>query len=121
MMEPEKGTEEEAVTENSGKRIPAGKYTLMKYYGNTNKHVFLLMNVPGRTTILIHIGNFHNQTTGCFLTGSVTLARNTVENSKNKLNELKDLVVNILGVKDFESIPVGKKVGTITIIDPVRD
>jgi hypothetical protein len=51
-----------------GQRIPAGTYNAGTYsspkYGRT---VIMLKNVPGRTNIEIHHGNYVSDTTGCIL------------------------------------------------------
>lgn len=50
-------------------RIPAGFYTCIPYSGQKYKDVYLVQNVPGRTAILFHWGNFEKDTLGCILLG----------------------------------------------------
>lgn len=62
-------------------RIPAGRYriTLRKFGGFHNRYserfseihagMLHLHDVPGFTDILIHVGNFHGDTSGCILLG----------------------------------------------------
>jgi len=59
--------------------IPAGRYRVIKFKSPTKGHCFSILDVPGRTNVLIHIGNYagsHNpksgtpDTLGCILIGS---------------------------------------------------
>lgn len=50
-------------------RIPNGIYICVPYDGATHKKVYLVKNVPGRTAILLHTGNFESETKGCILLG----------------------------------------------------
>lgn len=53
--------------------IPEGEYETVKIISSTKGACFLLKNVPGRTAIEIHIGNFASgkkvDTQGCILPG----------------------------------------------------
>lgn len=49
--------------------VPCGKYIGVEHDGNLKKDVFRLENVPGRTGVLIHIGNTLKDTEGCILVG----------------------------------------------------
>ena len=49
--------------------IPPGTYIVKKRYSPRHKHHFHIQDVPGRTWILIHAGNFRRNTTGCILVG----------------------------------------------------
>lgn len=49
--------------------IPQGTYQCEKYSGTKYKNVWIVKDVPGRTAILIHIGNTHLDTRGCILVG----------------------------------------------------
>ncbi|WP_224067561.1 DUF5675 family protein [Vibrio penaeicida] len=53
----------------SDKRITAGRYKLKKYSSAKYPKAYELVNVPGRTKILIHGGNYHDDTLGCLLPG----------------------------------------------------
>lgn len=57
--------------------IPEGKYIVNKHYSPTFKECFRIPNVPGRSEILIHAGNFVVDTKGCILVG---LSRQDVNN-----------------------------------------
>lgn len=49
--------------------IPAGLYKVRKYSSEKFKDVFEVENVPNRTAILIHKGNYSKDTHGCILVG----------------------------------------------------
>ena len=50
--------------------IPTGLYRAKKYYSyQHNRTVILLLDVPGRSWIEMHPGNFTNDTRGCILPG----------------------------------------------------
>jgi len=53
--------------------IPEGEYKVEKYFSPTKGRCFLLKNVPGRTMVEIHKGNFATgekvDTEGCILPG----------------------------------------------------
>ncbi len=54
--------------------IPEGTYKVTKIFSPTKGACFMVHDVPGRTAILIHKGNyaafFHVDTEGCILVGS---------------------------------------------------
>lgn len=49
--------------------IPAGIYDCEPFSGTKYKDVYVVNNVPGRSHILFHTGNFESQTRGCILPG----------------------------------------------------
>jgi hypothetical protein len=49
--------------------IPAGTYCCSQYNSPRFGETFLVRNVPGRTDILFHVGNFLKDTFGCILLG----------------------------------------------------
>ncbi len=49
--------------------IPAGTYTTVKRTSDKYGRHFHLLNVPGRSMILIHAGNYYTDTRGCILVG----------------------------------------------------
>jgi hypothetical protein len=49
--------------------IPKGEYKCRPYSSNKFPSVYEITNVPGRTKILFHIGNFKKDTNGCILLG----------------------------------------------------
>jgi hypothetical protein len=54
--------------------IPDGTYSVIKYSDTKHPNCFWVQNVPGRTGILVHLGNFatgnHVDTQGCILPGT---------------------------------------------------
>lgn len=49
--------------------IPAGTYTVKRHFSPKFGVCFKVEDVPGRSDILIHAGNTHNDTHGCILLG----------------------------------------------------
>lgn len=49
--------------------IDAGTYICKKFSGAKYQNVFEVTNVPRRTSILLHWGNFEKDTQGCILLG----------------------------------------------------
>jgi len=47
--------------------IPAQQYTCKRYSSDRYNTTFQIMNVPGRTKVLFHAGNFKENTEGCIL------------------------------------------------------
>lgn len=82
----------DSIIEGSDKRIKAGTYKLLPYSSPKYPNVYELRNVPGRTYILIHAGNYHKDTLGCLMPGktwgSVAKSHYYVGNSKSALKEI---------------------------------
>ena len=79
--------------------IPAGTYKAKKYNSPSKGLCLLLEDVPNRTYIEIHSGNFTRQIQGCILVGgSIKFIDNDstpdVSNSKATLNKLLSLLPN---------------------------
>jgi len=75
--------------------IPPGKYEiLMQWSTRFQMDTPHLQNVPGRTFIEIHPGNFPKDTEGCILVGT-TKDTNTVNNSREAFTKL----VNVIEIK----------------------
>ena len=51
-------------------RIPAGTYTVKKRFSKKYQHHYHIKDVPDRTLILIHPGNYYHNTKGCVLLGT---------------------------------------------------
>lgn len=63
--------------------IPAGTYTAHRFKSPKRGYdVFKLLNVPDRTDIEIHIGNFESNTDGCILLGRVASGPAMIDDSK---------------------------------------
>lgn len=50
--------------------IPTGQYDVMPYSSAKYPHVYQVMDVPGRTKILMHKGNTRAHTLGCIILGA---------------------------------------------------
>ena len=84
-----------ATTAGSDTAISPGSYSLSKSTYNGNSGYYQVDNVPGRSQIKIHTGNYHDNTEGCFLPGSSVgeLSGNaTVGESDDKRIELTKLL-----------------------------
>ena len=73
--------------------IPYGTYFAKPHYSEKYKHCFWLQDVPERSEILIHSGNFHSNTLGCILVGMAVADINhdsylDVISSRKALNKL---------------------------------
>lgn len=68
------------INANSVDCIPEGLFPAKHYYSPTKGLVFLLSNVPGRSAIEVHIGNYvaglKIDSQGCILPGSRFMDRN---------------------------------------------
>lgn len=89
--------------------IPAGEYKVRPYSSEKYPGTYEVQDVPGRSKILIHAGNYYTDTKGCILVGRDVEDINRdgvidVTASKPTLRTIKD----ILGYKAF----------TLTILDP---
>lgn len=61
---------------NNQKRIsciPKGEYEVVKHVSPKFGKCFWIKNVPDRSEILIHKGNYHKDTLGCILVGAAFL------------------------------------------------
>jgi hypothetical protein len=82
--------------------IPAGVYKVIKHKSPKFKNCFWIQDVPDRSEILIHKGNYHTDILGCVLVGSdLALVNN------DKLLDVKDSIktiarLNELLPKEFE-------------------
>lgn len=75
-------------------RIPAGEYKVVRRWSSKYKNHFHVLDVEGRSYILIHPGNYYTHTKGCILVG---------ENHKHDIN--KDGVRDVIKSKiTFEKI-----------------
>jgi len=49
--------------------IPPGEYAVETYSSSKYPNVYEVQNVPGRSKILFHAGNYYSNTEGCILVG----------------------------------------------------
>jgi len=94
-----------SVVEGSDKRILAGTYEVERYNSAKYKSVYEVQNVPGRTKILFHVGNFPEDTLGCFLVGQ-THGTNAVYSSAKAFSQFRDTLssyhhLNVTITNDF--------------------
>ena len=73
--------------------IPAGKYdaSIDKNITIGGKYVIRLQDVPDRTGILIHVGNYTNEIAGCILVGNsqhTNSIKKMVTSSKHTMSKL---------------------------------
>lgn len=89
--------------------IPPGRYKveyLPRSASGKYKSCYHVLDVPGRTGILIHNGNIVDHSRGCLLVGKQRGwlgNRRAVFNSKSALRQL----VSVLGKNDFELTIIG--------------
>lgn len=66
-------------------RIPAGEYRVVKRFSPKFEKHFHILDVPNRSYILIHSGNYFTSTLGCLLVGY-----NYEDINGDKLNDVTD-------------------------------
>ena len=75
--------------------IPHGVYKIRDYTSLKYKSVFEICNVPNRSKILFHVGNYENETQGCILPGLGTQYYGNqlmVTRSGDAMRALKELI-----------------------------
>ena len=88
---------EDGISDRMVSRIPAGGYEMVQRYSEKYKRHLHIKNVPGRSFILIHPGNYHWHTKGCILVGSDFSDINAdgfldVINSKQTMKRILELI-----------------------------
>lgn len=78
-------------------RIPEGDYMGIKHVSSKFGETIWIQEVPNRSEILIHAGNFHRDTLGCILVGKTFTdidgdGYRDVTQSRDTLNKLLDLI-----------------------------
>lgn len=75
--------------------IPEGDYLVKPYSSQKYPDVYELQEVPDRSKILIHVGNYEKDTKGCILLGmGVDLTNNMITHSSRALNRFRNLIGN---------------------------
>lgn len=73
--------------------IPEGFYNCVPHNGTRFKNVWTLLNVPNRSAILIHIGNYEKDVIGCIAVGKrLSPSKYMVLNSGDAIGELRDIL-----------------------------
>jgi hypothetical protein len=67
--------------------IPAGEYVVKKHFSRKFGDCFHVLDVPNRSGILIHAGNYVQDTRGCILVGK-TFRGESIGTSKATLSDL---------------------------------
>lgn len=83
--------------------IPSGTFICKPFSGLKHKNVYEITGVPGRTHILIHVGNWEKDTLGCVLVGlecGMLDGEPGLKHSTRAMNILRE----IIGKKSFELI-----------------
>ena len=81
--------------------IPAQQYRCKRYCSNRYQDTFQVMNVPGRTKILFHAGNFNEHTEGCILLGQRWGRLKAARAILNSGNTFKQFMEVMDGVDEF--------------------
>ena len=75
--------------------IPEGTYKVVKRFSAKFKNHFHLTNVPGRTYILIHSGNYYTDILGCILVGKGLADINN--DGLKDVTQSRDALADLLG------------------------
>lgn len=75
-------------------RIPAGVYKCKPYSGTKYKDVYIVLDVPNRSAILFHWGNYEKDTEGCILLGNrrTTSPQPMIMESKKCFERFRSLI-----------------------------
>lgn len=84
--------------------IPPGRYDVKKRYSTKYKDHFHVLDVPNRSYILIHQGNYYADTLGCILVGKEHSdidgdGERDVTSSRNTMNELNNILPDSFKLK----------------------
>lgn len=90
--------------------IPPGVYKVVHHSTKDYPNHYRLLNVPGRSGILIHEGNTLKDTIGCILVGQKT----------GKLGEQDAVLESVLALNQLRA-KVGKSGFTLSIIDKTAE
>jgi hypothetical protein len=90
-------------------RIPENHYEAVKHLSPKFGETIWIKDVPNRSEILIHKGNYNKDTLGCILLGKAFVdidgdGHKDVVNSANAVKKLYDLAVEPIYVNIFDSV-----------------
>lgn len=90
--------------ENTDKYIPAGTYKLVWHISPhlNNARVPMLIDVPGRTEILLHWGNFESCSDGCILIG-LTRETTSIDTTQEACKELF-AKIDAIGIENVQIV-----------------
>jgi hypothetical protein len=88
--------------------IPQGSYKVVKRLSTKFKHHFHILDVTGRSLILIHAGNYNIQTEGCIIVGSFLADINNdgyivTVNSQNTMDDLNRVINNDISLRIIDN------------------
>lgn len=89
--------------------IPAGTYNVVPYSSEKYPGTYEVQDVPGRSKILIHKGNFFHNTKGCILVGE-----NIVDLNKDGVIDITNSKVTLRHMKEA----LGYQTFRLTILEP---
>jgi hypothetical protein len=87
--------------------IPVGKYSVIPHNSPKHPHTWELLNVPGRTEILIHPGNTIRDTEGCILVGTSfgwLESGQCITESVRAMNKLRDILPDSFEIDIIEEL-----------------
>jgi hypothetical protein len=100
-------------------RIPEGKYQCLPYSSKKYPDVVELQNVKNRSKILIHAGNYPNDTQGCILLGYTSYKQDYVGTSKKALKEFLKKTSLTFEIEIINPFKENKKMITATMLTPI--
>ena len=79
--------------------MPLGHYSCQRHFSTKFGATWELVEVPNRSAIILHWGNFPKDTKGCILLG-LSAGSDVIFNSRLALRALNDYMLE-LGIRDF--------------------
>ena len=85
-------------------RIPAGKYNALIHNSPKFGKSLWIQNVPNRSEILIHQGNYHTQIKGCILIGQnhIDINNDGLKDVTNSRKSMAKLMSQLQGLESIE-------------------
>lgn len=80
--------------------IPKGTYKIVQHNSPKFGRCFHILDVPGRSEILIHAGNTHRDTSGCILVGLMFGTLGTTAAILSSRSAMAALLTALRGVKE---------------------
>jgi len=92
--------------------IPDGEYSCIPHNGTKYKETWILEEVPGRSAIVIHVGNTQKNTEGCILVGEkfgVLDGQAAILGSQNAMKILRKTLPTYFTISIRGMVPLKKK------------